>query len=82
MWDLHVPQVTSDLEQQLKYSPDFKDVYFHAGSKGYVLNGMPAWLSPLEATLITTYLRPIESDPRDKGESEGKIAKEAVKPGR
>ena len=82
MWGLHVPRVTSDLEQQLKDSPAFKGAYFHAGSKGYVPIGMPTWLSPLETTLITTYLRPIESDPWDKGESEGKVAKEAAKPGR
>lgn len=81
IWNLHVPQVTSDLEQQLKYSPDFKDVYFHAGSKGYVSSGLPDWLSPLEAALMTTRLRPIESDPRDKDEGEGKVAKEAVEPG-
>jgi hypothetical protein len=44
MWDLYVPQVTGYLEQKLKDSPAFKDMYFHAGSKGYVSGGRPAWL--------------------------------------
>jgi hypothetical protein len=81
IWNLHVPQVTSDLEQKLKDSPAFRDMYFHAGSKGYVSSGMPDWLSPLEAALMTTRLRPIESDPRDKDEGEGRVAKEVVESG-